>query len=375
MDRSVCLHSVCLVLFAMILLSGCAGSSHTQKAPEPARPAEGAVPSRTPLPQDMPADRPLAHAQQKFLGNISQPSTDAADFYRRWNQVTPSNEGKWGSVESARDRMNWGPLDASYRLARQNGLPFKQHTLVWWHQQPDWVDDLPPKEQRAELEEWMDLFFQRYPDADFVDVVNEPLTEPPSYKEAIGGDDDLYGTGWDWVIWTFEKARFYAARHGSDARLLLNEHTILKNPRKRRTYVELIEVLQRRGLIDGVGLQAHFLEPTSADMVAAQLAAVAASGLPVYISEFDIDRRDDQAQKARYAELFPIFWTHPAVRGVTLWGYRQDEMWRPNAYLVRRDGSERPALRWLRAYLRSADPPPPRPARPRAIRDRPDPEQ
>ena len=48
-----------------------------------------------------------------------------------------------------------------------------------------------------------------------------------------------------------------------------------------------------------------------------------------------------------------MFWEHPAVQGVTLWGFRPG-LWRDNqrAYLVRKDGSERPALMWLRGYVR-----------------------
>jgi len=39
------------------------------------------------------------------------------------------------------------------------------------------------------------------------------------------------------------------------------------------------------------------------------------------------------------------------VVGVTHWGYRQGAMWRPDAYLLRSDGTERPALTWLECYL------------------------
>ena len=51
--------------------------------------------------------------------------------------------------------------------------------------------------------------------------------------------------------------------------------------------------------------------------------------------------------------IFPVFWEHPAVEGVTLWGFRPG-VWRTEqrAYLIDREGRERPALQWLRTYLR-----------------------
>jgi hypothetical protein len=75
--------------------------------------------------------------------------------------------------------------------------------------------------------------------------------------------------------------------------------------------------------------------------------------LPIYLSELDIEG-SDQEQLDRYQRLFPVYWEHPLVQGVTLWGYRQGTMWRGNAYLVRGDGSERPALTWLKDYMKQA---------------------
>lgn len=42
------------------------------------------------------------------------------------------------------------------------------------------------------------------------------------------------------------------------------------------------------------------------------------------------------------------------MRGVNLWGFRHG-LWRDSegAYLINYDGSERPALTWLRSYVAS----------------------
>ncbi|HYC85017.1 MAG TPA: T9SS type A sorting domain-containing protein, partial [Chryseosolibacter sp.] len=54
-------------------------------------------------------------------------------------------------------------------------------------------------------------------------------------------------------------------------------------------------------------------------------------------------------------DIFPILWLHHGVHGITLWGYRQGEIWRTNAYLIRSNGTERPALSWLKTYLANSD--------------------
>jgi endo-1,4-beta-xylanase len=149
--------------------------------------------------------------------------------------------------------MVWGVLDLVFDAARSHGMPVKQHTFVWGQQEPRWVADLPPDEQRAAVDAWMRAFAERYPDVAMIDVVNEPLHAPPSYAEALGGAGE---TGWDWVVWSFERARGYFP----DAVLLINEYNILCCAPNRARYADLVTLLQERGLIDGIGVQAHGLE-------------------------------------------------------------------------------------------------------------------
>jgi hypothetical protein len=51
-----------------------------------------------------------------------------------------------------------------------------------------------------------------------------------------------------------------------------------------------------------------------------------------------------------------VFWEHPAVEGVTLWGYHQDTHWRRTSgdWLMwgnQSEGAQRPALTWLVSYV------------------------
>ena len=285
----------------------------------------------------------------KFLGNVlsAQLDTNFTDF---WNQVTPENAGKWGAVEAQRDTMTWTVLDGIFAYARAHDLPVKQHTLVWGQQQPRWLDDLSEDEQRAEVAEWITGFAARYPDVALVDVVNEPLHAPPPYKEALGGDGE---TGWDWVIWSFRRAR----KALPEAELLINEYNILCCEENLKRYAELIRLLKERGLIDGVGVQAHGLETVAPAVIQTNLDALAELGLPVYVSELDLESYDDARQLELYRSIFPILWEHEAVAGVTLWGYRAGATWKENAYLIDWFDEERPALRWLREYLAQDDRP------------------
>jgi endo-1,4-beta-xylanase len=290
----------------------------------------------------------LAEGHDKWFGCCIG-STIPDNFHEYWNQVTPENAGKWGSVETGPDYYQWGQLDNIYNYALDNGFPFRFHVLVWGKQQPTWwFTPLDSAAQAEEVEEWIRLCGERYPEADYVEVVNEPIERLPweyypSYYESIGGAGE---TGWDWVIWAFEKAREYFP----DAKLLLNEYEILGGAKSITTYNSIVELLKERDLIDGVCAQGHSLENDNISGISARLDRLAETGLPIQITEYDVAIADDQEQLERYQEQFSLFWEHPSVEGVTLWGYTVG-MWKADGILVREDGSERPALQWLRSYL------------------------
>ncbi|UII19579.1 endo-1,4-beta-xylanase [Fulvivirga ligni] len=282
---------------------------------------------------------------QKFLGNIYQNSAPS-NFTQFWNQVTPENSGKWGSAEPSRDNYNWGALDNAYNFANQNGLPFKGHTLVWGSQAPSWIGGLSQSDQRAEVEEWIRDYFQRYPGTDYIDVVNEPLHAPAGYRNALGGSGS---TGWDWVITSFQLARQYAP---SGCKLLLNEYGIISNPTEANNYMQIVNLLNARGLIDGIGIQCHSfnMDNVSTGTMNQVLGILDNAGLPIYVSELDM-RGTDSQQLQRYQQKFPIFWENPNVAGVTLWGYIQGTMWESEAWLITQGGTQRPALQWLMNYV------------------------
>ncbi|MFZ5988939.1 MAG: non-reducing end alpha-L-arabinofuranosidase family hydrolase, partial [Bacillota bacterium] len=290
----------------------------------------------------------------KFVGNIIAGSVPQ-NYATYWNQVTPENATKWGSVEGTRDRMNWGNADLIYNYAKSNGIPFKFHTLVWGSQEPSWVKDLPAAEQKAEVLEWIEAAGQKYPGTDYIDVVNEPLHAPPSYRNAIGGSG---ATGWDWVVWSFEQAR----RVFPNAKLHINDYGIIGDPNAARRYVEIINILKSRGLIDGIGIQCHAfnMDTVSVSTMRQVLDILGATGLPIYVSELDITG-DDNTQLARYREKFPILYESPYVKGITLWGYIQGQTWMDNTHLVNSNGTERPAMTWLKQYLANFSNPNPTP--------------
>ena len=99
----------------------------------------------------------LAIGRSKFLGNaVSFGYQIPSNFLTYWNQVTPGNDGKWGSAEGTQGLYNWSGLDAIYNFALTNDIPFKDHNLIWGQQQPGWISLLDSATQRAAIKAWID---------------------------------------------------------------------------------------------------------------------------------------------------------------------------------------------------------------------------
>lgn len=305
----------------------------------------------------------LAHGNPKFLGNVMASDNIFANY---WNQITPGNEGKWASIAGSSDstKWNWAGLDKLYNYAKTHNLIFKDHTLIWGQQQPSWISAMDQATQLKYIETWIRKVGQRYPDIEMIDVVNEAIAthNPPdgnnnraNYKNALGGDG---ATGYDWVIKSFELARKYLP----DTKLILNDYGIINDNNATTIYLTMINLLKDRGLIDAIGVQGHRFEFENASNTTLKnnLDRLAATGLPIYISEMDLGNMnnsgtpDDAVQLQLYQRVFPVVWDHPAVKGITLWGYLEGEMWQSTCHLVMKDGTWRPAMTWIADYVKKS---------------------
>jgi endo-1,4-beta-xylanase len=139
---------------------------------------------------------------------------------------------------------------------------------------------------------------------------------------------------------------------------MLNDYSITNDRNATETYIGIVKLLKALGLIGLVGIQGHAFsttEPAPMPNFRANLDYLAnKTELPIYVTELDIDGNDDPVQLAGYQKIFPIFWEHEAVRGITLWGYRPGH-WRTaqGAWLTYENGAERPAMQWLQRYVRN----------------------
>jgi len=323
----------------------------------------------------------LAKCKGKYLGNIIQ-SNPGINYNNYWNQVTSENGSKWGSVEKTLGNYNWTTSDAAYNWAKNNGGLFKYHNFVWGSQTPNWVSGASVATITTAVENYIKACATHYAPMGgikMIDVVNEPVNTAlaSNYKAALtagyqaepanaSDKNNPYG----WVIWSFQLARKYFP----DATLLINEYNIEMNWNNcRAPYIDIVNAVKnapnitdgKKNLIDGVGLQCHGIENLTAANFKACIDEIwNKTGIPIHITEFDTPADPNEAkQKSVYSTLIPVAWEHPHVAGITLWGYIQGTTWingngtqgasGTDSGIMYANGTERPALTWLKSYMNS----------------------
>jgi endo-1,4-beta-xylanase len=260
-----------------------------------------------------------------------------------WDQFTPENEGKWGSIQSSvpSNNFNWSTLDTEYKYCQDNNIDFKLHTVLWGAQMPS--GNIQP----SDVQNFLSAFCQRYPNTKMIDVVNEPLHNPFRSSGNIGGAG---ASGWDWIVNALKWARAACP----NVILLVNDYNNVEIQTDIDRFVSLAKAVKAAGgPIDGIGAQSHGTASMATSTLQTNIDYLATqTGLPVYITEFDLNIADDNQQAMVMQNHMTMFWNDANVKGITVWGYIVGATWEANTGLMQSNGTMRPAMTWLVTFLK-----------------------
>lgn len=233
-------------------------------------------------------------------------------------------------------------------FARDNNMRLYCTTLVWYSQGASWLNDLSDSDFRKGFDDYIAAVTGRYAgQAVGWDCVNEAVAEDGDglrdciWSQRLGGKEA-------YIERSFEKAR----EADPDTVLFLNDYNLEYLPRKRRTFLNLVEKLMSRGVpIGGIGNQAHLDIEAPVGSSAAFLRDAASLGLPIHVSELDfpkhheglIDTRTEPQKRAQQIahvrDLAEAYMALPAAQqfGFTTWGLRD-----PDSWLLREEGKNWP---------------------------------
>jgi len=138
----------------------------------------------------------------------------------------------------------------------------------------------------------------------------------------------------------------------------MNDYNNIEYGDQENHFIDIVKQIKAAGApIDAVGCQSHALRGMSAATLQKNLDTMASqTGLPIYITEYDIGDANDANQLATYKTQIPIFRNTAAVHGVTIWGWINGRTWVANTGLVN-GTTPRAAMTWLMGELGRPVPP------------------
>ena len=135
--------------------------------------------------------------------------------------------------------------------------------------------------------------------------------------------------------------------------MILNDYNNIEYANDNSHTIDIVNKIKAAGApIHGVGAQAHACANLSASTVQMYIDKIATqTGLPIYISEYDLNIADDNQQQDVMQSQFTMFWNDSNVKGITIWGYIVGSTWVTNSGLMTSSGTMRPAMTWLMDFL------------------------
>lgn len=266
----------------------------------------------------------------------------ARRFAEFFNHAVHENALKWAQTNRQGPEADFRAADAILAWCEERDISMRGHCILWADERrvPGWAKALENDALREAVLERIDEVLARYAGriADF-DLNNE-MIHVDTFSRRLGAP--------------FRVEMF---RRGHDAApdvpLYVNDFAILTGAHLER-YVEHIAGLLDAGApVGGVGCQGHFSGRTPPPLtVRMALDRLARFGLPIKITEFDVDTGDEEAQARDLEDFYRVCFAHPAVAGILQWGFWEGAHWRPRGALFRRDWSEKPAGTAYRRLIR-----------------------
>ncbi|MCA3598918.1 MAG: endo-1,4-beta-xylanase [Methylobacterium sp.] len=265
---------------------------------------------------------------------------DYASLHRKHSRLLVTDLAmKFDYIRPREDVFSFEQADALLAFARENGMPFRAHTLFWNDYPPPWLKGKNAREIERIFELHLEIVATRYAGAvQSWDVVNEPLWPDSGMPGGFRRGPWYDAMGENYIFRAFERL----AKIDTTAKLVLNEAFTEQDDRLgrnvRQHFLPLVDRMLDRGLkLDAIGLQAH-LKPGLAfdiDAFLRFIEEIARRRLEIYLTEFDVDDQHyaheiaiRDADVARFGENFltPVL-KNKAVKALITWHLSDRYTW------------------------------------------------
>ncbi len=252
-----------------------------------------------------------------------------------FNYAVHENALKWSDTEAEQGGVDYSVADRIWELMNERGIPMRGHCVYWEKEEflQDWIRKLNNDDLRLAVRDRA------------VSLINHFKGRVGEYdlnNEMIHGDFFRSRLGFGIV----SEMAWMVKAQDPNAKLYVNDYGIVDVGLNAGPYVQQIERLLANGVpIEGIGIQAHRTMRGEINntpfMVQRNLDRFNHLNLPIKITEALFAYEDEQRQADELKRLFPIYFAHPKVEAILIWGFWEKYHWIPYSAMYRADFTPR----------------------------------
>ncbi|XP_052790638.1 anti-sigma-I factor RsgI6-like [Mya arenaria] len=245
-------------------------------------------------------------------------------FYQNFEWAVLENALKWTQMERTQGQLRIDDALAALKALNASNIKIRAHNIFWAVKDhvPHWLPALNQAQQMAAMDKRIhDVVPLTKGYAAHWDVNNENIHG--DYFEQMTGDPNITMT-------------MFRDTHAldPDVKLFLNDFNVMQSfsamPLRNQA-----KLFKDAGVpIYGVGIQSH-LKHMNLDIptLKSNLDLIAETGLPIWITELSFLSKDNVAKAQALQDVLTLYFSHPAVEGVLLWGFWDGKVFDPDIAL------------------------------------------
>ncbi|XP_053402967.1 anti-sigma-I factor RsgI6-like [Mercenaria mercenaria] len=244
-------------------------------------------------------------------------------FYDNFEWGVLENALKWRQMEWSKGHINYDrPLNA-IKAMRSHGIKMRCHCAFWDKDDytQDWVKALHGDALRSAIHTRIQGVTSHTKGMCEQWDVNNEMLHGGTY-ERLSGDPN--------ITMDMFRQMHTADRHPL---LFLNEYSVISNSQSAVAHKDTAMRYKKAGVpVGGLGVQGH-MHNIDIHVIKAQLDILAEAGLPIMITELGVNDKDENSRASKLVNLLTLFFSHPSVKGVLLWGFWDGQIWEKDAPL------------------------------------------
>jgi len=255
-------------------------------------------------------------------------NSNYVDAMKAFNMMVAENACKLSGIQQQKGNYNFKDCDAHYDKAKELGMEFRGHTLVWHAYMPQWFEGADASTLKNAIVDHITTVLKHYEGKIKTwDVVNEAVDDSSNGNGFQLRNSFLRQKVPDFVDLAFQTAR----KVSPDTKLFYNDYNAEGQYPKSESIYNFVADLKKRNIpIDGVGLQYHVGSNSqpSFDKINDLIGRYCKLGLEVHITELDVKKEGNESRQTEaYTNALKACLGNSCCKAFLVWGVGDSDSW------------------------------------------------